>query len=100
MLIFQQTEEFTRWLHALRDSAGKAQILMRIRRAQMGNFGDHKHVGGGVNEMRIDSGPGYRVYYMRRADIVYLLLSGGDKSSQRRDIANAVELAKLLRGEV
>jgi len=100
MLIFQQTEEFRKWLSGLRDPLGKAQILIRIRRAQMGNFGDHKFLGNGISEMRIDCGPGYRIYYMRSGDIVYFLLNGGDKNSQQSDIAKAIELAKLMRGGV
>lgn len=81
-----QTEEFRTWLGALKDFRAKAVIFNRLDRATNGNFGDVKALGGVVSEMRIDFGPGYRIYFSRRAKIVYLLLIGGDKSSQARNI--------------
>jgi putative addiction module killer protein len=92
----RRTQEFDEWLRALRDPLGKARILARLRSASLGNFGDCEAVGDGVSEMRIDVGPGYRVYFTRRAAAVYLLLCGGDKSSQQRDIRKAKELLKQL----
>lgn len=99
MLIFEQTEEFANWLRALRDIKARARISARLRMAQDGNLGDCKAVGEGVSEMRIHFGPGYRVYFTRTGDIVYLLLVGGDKSSQRRDIKQAIEIARALKKE-
>ncbi len=95
---FQRTSEFDAWLKALRDPVGKARIISRIRSAEAGNFGDCEPVGEGVSEMRIHCGPGYRVYYSRTGDVVYLLLCGGDKSTQRRDIKQAKALLKSLEG--
>ncbi len=95
---FQRTSEFDAWLKALRDSVGKARIISRIRSAEAGNFGDCEPVGEGVSEMRIHCGPGYRVYYSRVGDVVYLLLCGGDKSTQKRDIKQAKALLKSLEG--
>ena len=81
---------------SLRDKLGRARIVARIRSAEYGNFGDCEPVGEGVFEMRIHTGPGYRVYFTRRNSITYLLLLGGDKSSQKRDISRAQELARAL----
>jgi putative addiction module killer protein len=78
----------------LRDRAARARITTRIRRLSLGNPGDVKPVGAGVSEMRIDYGPGYRVYFMARGDALVILLCGGDKRSQQRDIARALEVAK------
>lgn len=78
---------------------GKAQIALRLDRAAKGNFGDCEPVGGGVSEMRIHYGPGYRVYFTRRDSVVYLLLLGGDKSTQKRDIKHAIEMANTLSRE-
>ncbi|GAC1460426.1 MAG: type II toxin-antitoxin system RelE/ParE family toxin [Gemmatimonadaceae bacterium] len=94
MNTIQRTAEFDRWLGALRDPKAQARILARIVSAQHGNFGDCKPVGEGVSEMRIDVGAGYRVYFMRRGEAVYLLLSGGDKSTQTRDIRRAKSMAR------
>lgn len=93
-----RTEDFSDWLSALSDDTGKAQILDRLNRASLGNFGDCAPVGEGVSEMRIHHGPGYRVYFMRRGLVVYVLLCGGSKSSQKRDIAKAKRMAKELKG--
>lgn len=94
MIGFVRTPEFDRWLKALRDPIGKARIASRIRSAEQGNFGDCEPVGDGVWEMRIHCGPGYRVYYSRRGKVVYLLLCGGSKSTQNRDIKQAKALLK------
>lgn len=92
MTTFIRTPEFDAWLKALRDPIGKARIVSRIRSAEQGNFGDCESVGEGVSEMRIHCGPGYRVYYSRKGEVIYLLLCGGDKSSQSRDIRQAKAL--------
>lgn len=96
MNTFLRTEEFDAWLSALKDKVGRARIALRIRSAEHGNFGDCEPVGEGVSEMRVHAGPGYRVYYTRRGKVVYLLLLGGDKSSQKRDIKRAIEMARAL----
>lgn len=93
---FQRSDEFDAWLVALKDRVGRARIVHRIRSAEHGNFGDCEPVGEGVSEMRIHFGPGYRVYFTRRNEVVYLLLLGGDKSSQKRDIKRAIEMARAL----
>jgi putative addiction module killer protein len=82
---------FTDWLHALRDREARARIRTRLARLELGNFGDSKPVGGGVLELRIDYGPGYRAYLARRGNALLLLLCGGDKRTQRRDIDRARE---------
>jgi len=86
MNTFERSEEFNAWLVALKDKVGRARIIHRIRSAEHGNFGDCGPVGEGVSEMRVHFGPGYRAYFTWRANVVYLLLLGGDKSSQKRDI--------------
>jgi putative addiction module killer protein len=96
MITFQKSEEFDVWLLGLKDHVGKAQIALRLDRAAQGNFGDCEPVGNGVSEMRIHFGPGYRVYFTRRGAVLYLLLMGGDKASQKRDIKRAIEMARLL----
>src|SRR5260370_41738204 len=90
----RQAEVFTVWLVGLRDRQARARILARIRRLSLGNPGDVKPVGGGVSEMRIDYGPGYRLYFVRRGETVVVLLCGGDKRKQDRDTARALELAR------
>ena len=96
MNTFERTEEFNDWLADLKDKVGRARIVLRIRSAEHGNFGDCEPVGEGVFEMRVHFGPGYRAYYTRRAQVVYLLLLGGDKSTQKRDIKRAIEMARAL----
>ena len=93
---FLRTLQFDAWLKELRDSVGKARIIARIRSAEHGNFGDCASVGDGVYEMRIHCGAGYRVYYARREKVVYLLLCGGNKSTQKRDIQQAKSLLQGL----
>ena len=97
MNTIQRTAEFDRWLGALRDGKAKARVLARIASAQHGNFGDCKAIREGVSEMRIDVGPGYRLYFVRRAETVYLLLAGGDKSTQLRDIRRAMKMVRELK---
>ncbi len=99
MITFLRTDEFDNWLSALKDRKGRARIVKRIRSAEHGNFGDCEPVGEGVSEMRIHFGPGYRVYFTRRGEVVYLLLLGGDKSSQKRDIRRAIQMARTLTEE-
>jgi len=96
MNTFLRSEEFDTWLSALKDKLGRARIIHRIRSAEHGNFGDCEPVGEGVSEMRIHFGPGYRVYYTRCGEVIYLLLLGGDKSSQKRDIKRALSMARTL----
>ncbi len=90
------TEVFGRWLVRLRDPRAKAAIVSRIERIEDGNFGDSKAVGGGVSELRINTGKGYRVYFTIRRRTVVVLLCGGDKSSQQRDVQRAHQLAGQL----
>ena len=94
-----RTDTFDVWLAKLKDARGKARIIERIRSAERGNFGDSESIGHGVSEMRIHFGPGYRVYFTRIGDVVYVLLCGGTKRNQQRDIAKAQEMARLLREE-
>ena len=96
MNIFQSTVEFDDWLTRLKDRVGKARILHRIDAATLGNFGECEPVGEGVSEMKIHVGPGYRVYYTRIGSVVYVLLAGGDKSSQKKDIKRAIQLAREI----
>jgi putative addiction module killer protein len=92
----RETDVFGAWFAGLRDREARARITVRIRRLSLGNPGDVKPVGSGVSEMRIDYGPGYRVYFVRRGNTVVVLLCGGDKGSQDRDITRALELAQEI----
>lgn len=94
---FEISPQFKRWFSGLNDVRAKAKILARLKSAEFENFGDCSPIGKGVSEMRIHYGPGYRVYFMRKGEVVYLLLCGGDKSSQNRDIRNALELSRTIR---
>lgn len=96
MIEVRQTETYSEWFSGLRDRQAKARIDIRIRRLSLGNPGDAKPVGEGITELRIDHGPGYRVYYMQKATVLIVLLAGGDKSSQERDIRVAKDLARDL----
>ncbi len=96
MLEIRETEEFANWLEGLRDRVGKAKVLVRIQRLARGNPGDVKPVGNGISELRINHGPGYRIYYIRRGTALIILLCGGDKGSQEKDIAKARKLAGEL----
>ncbi len=99
MLEVRKTDTFENWLTGLRDQRGKAKIVARIDRLALGNPGDVAPVGEGVSELRIHFGPGYRVYFVRREKTVVVLLCGGDKGSQERDIAQAKSLAAELEDE-
>ena len=96
MIEVRQTREFAQWFARLRDQVAKGRIAIRIRRLSLGNAGDVKPVGEGVSELRIDYGPGYRVYFVQRGAELVLLLCGGDKRHQSRDIALAKALAKSV----
>lgn len=89
-----KTDVYEEWFEALKDRTGKAKIETRIRRLILGNPGHGEPVGEGISELKIDVGPGYRVYYMRRGPIIVVLLCGGDKDSQKKDIARAKAIAK------
>lgn len=96
MVEVRQTRQFIEWFKGLRDTRARARITVRIDRLTLGNPGDVKAVGAGVSEIRITYGPGYRLYYVQKGDELVILLCGGDKGSQRRDIAAAKALAKEL----
>jgi putative addiction module killer protein len=98
-LSFLTTTEFDDWLTNLNDLKAKARIVSRLNAAELGNFGDTRTVGERVSEMRIHLGPGYRLYYSRQGEVVYLLLCGGDKSSQWRDIKQAKQILNVLERE-
>jgi len=95
MIEVRKTEIFERWFTGLRDRSAVARIKSRIDRLQLGLLGDVRFVGEGVSEMRIDYGPGYRVYFVQRGTKVVILLAGGDKRTQSRDIEKAIELARM-----
>ena len=92
----RETEAYARWFGRLRDREARARIDIRIRRRSLGNPGDVRPVGRGLSELRVDYGPGYRVYFSRRGEAAIVLLAGGDKDSQGRDIRRALELARGL----
>lgn len=94
MIEIRETETFSSWLRALRDAQARARIAARVRRLAFGNPGDVRPVGEGVSELRIHYGPGYRVYYIQPGSVLIILLCGGDKSTQDRDIEAAKRLAK------
>jgi putative addiction module killer protein len=94
---FVETRMFSDWFTCLRDTQAKARINARLRRAELGNFGDCEPVGEGVSEMRIHYGPGYRVYFLQHAYEIFILLGGGDKSTQSRDAKTALVLARKLK---
>ncbi|MCY3793463.1 MAG: type II toxin-antitoxin system RelE/ParE family toxin [Gammaproteobacteria bacterium] len=96
MLEVRRTEIYAKWLDGLKDVRARARILVRVERLAAGNPGDVKPVGEGVSEMRIDYGPGYRVYFKRRGRTVVVLLAGGDKRTQSTDIETALQLARDL----
>ena len=93
----EKTDDYSRWLDALKDQAGRARVLMRVDRLIHGNPGLHRNLTEGVSELKIDVGPGYRVYYSQRGEKLLLLIAGGDKSSQAKDIARALELNRHYR---
>ena len=99
MFIIQKTEHFEKWFRKLKDVRAKAIILARLKKAELGNLSNYKSVGKKVFEMKIDYGPGYRIYYMHKGDITLLLIAGGTKSSQARDIKKAQKIAAEIGGE-
>ena len=99
MIAIYSTEEFDTWFNNLRDKQTQKRVQIRIDRAEQGNFGDCKPVGEGVSEMRIHYGAGYRIYFVQRGLEMVILLAGGDKSKQQKDIQMALKLARELAGE-
>ncbi len=98
MYTIKTTPEFDKWLSGIRDGMTKRRLAARLRKAQLGNLGDVKPVGGEVFEMREHFGPGWRMYYAKRGEVVVLMLGGGDKSTQAADISRAVKMAATLEG--
>ena len=96
MIEVRQTEAFAGWFDSLHDRKARARIDARIRRLSLGNPGDVKPIGGGVSELRVDCGPGYRIYFVQRGPALMILLAGGEKRTQERDIKKARELARAL----
>lgn len=96
MIEIRQTENYAQWFASLRDRQARARIDVRIRRLSLGNLGDVKPVGGGVSELRIDYGPGYRIYFTQRGQQLIILLVGGDKRTQTQDIQTAIALVRTL----
>jgi putative addiction module killer protein len=94
MIEVRQTEAYAKWFESLRDSQASMRILARVRRLAEGNPGSQRALKGGVCEMKIDHGPGYRVYYTQRGNVLVILLCGGDKRTQQADIKTAMRLAK------
>lgn len=99
MIEIKQTDVFRTWMGKLRDLRANTVIVKRLERVSLGNFGDHKKIDSKVSELRIDYGPGYRIYYTQRGKEIVLLLIGGDKSSQKSDIQKAKNLAAEIGGE-
>lgn len=100
MLSIRTTVEFDKWFARLRDRKAKTRVQVRIDRLETGHFGDVKPIGEGVSELRISYGPGYRVYLVQKGQVLVVLLCGGDKSSQSRDIQQAKQLADEIKGEL
>ena len=100
MFTVRQTEEFQAWLDALRDFRAQVRIAARLRLAEAGNLGNWKPVAGEMSEMRVDVGPGYRLYFTRRGGILIVMLAGGNKSSQTRDIKRAQRILKELESQL
>lgn len=96
MIEVRLTTTFILWMETLKDRRARDRVLARLRRFELGNFGDIKPVGNGVSEARIDYGPGYRLYFVRQGDVVVVMLCGGDKGSQKRDISAAKAMTKEL----
>ena len=93
----EETEAYREWINALKDRVGRARVQVRVDRLVHGNPGKHRDLTDGVSELKIDVGPGYRVYYTRRGSRLLLLLAGGDKSTQQKDIEMAISLVKNFR---
>lgn len=100
MIEIRETDTFKKWFSSLKDKKVKARIDVRIRRVSLGNFGDVEPVGKGVSELKIDYGAGYRVYFVKRGNTIVILLCGGDKSTQSKDIQKAHDLAQKLKEEL
>ncbi|MDE2669974.1 MAG: type II toxin-antitoxin system RelE/ParE family toxin [Chloroflexota bacterium] len=98
MIEIRRTEVFDRWLARIRDRRVRTLIADRLTRVEEGNYGDVRPVGEGVSELRIHYGPGYRVYFVQQGTSLVILLAGGDKSTQQRDIRRAVEMAREFQG--
>jgi putative addiction module killer protein len=96
MFDLKTTAEFDEWLASLKDRVGKAKIISRLQRLELGNAGDRSSVGDGISELRVHSGPGYRVYYKQTGKTIIVILCGGDKSTQDKDIKRAKEVAAEL----
>ena len=96
VLEIRQSDTYAKWFRRLRDRQARARIILRIRRLSLGNPGDVRPVGEGVSELRVDYGPGYRIYFVQHGQTVVVLLAGGDKRTQDRDIKTALELAREL----
>ena len=96
MFIIEKTNHFDKWFKKLKDVRAKAKIAVLFKKIEIGNLGDHKSIGDGLSEFRIAYGPGYRIYYRKKGNIIILLLNGGDKNSQERDIARAKEIWKEI----
>ena len=99
MYTVYQTEEFVAWLDGLRDRRAQIRIAARLRQAEAGNLGDWQPIEGGISEMRVDVGAGYRLYFIRRGRFVIVLMNAGDKASQKRDIRHALQLAARIGDE-
>jgi putative addiction module killer protein len=97
MFTISKTQAFDKWFDGLKDTKGRFRVQARIDRAELGNFGDCEPVGEGVSEMRIHFGPGYRVYFAQRGGVIVLLLVGGDKSTQAKDIKAAIKLNREIK---
>ena len=95
-MTIRETEVYAKWFSRLRDAVAKARILVRLRRVSLGNFGEYRELGDGVCELKFRFGPGYRIYYTIKNGELVILLAGGDKSTQTRDIAKAKQLASNL----
>jgi putative addiction module killer protein len=99
MYLVRQTEEFIKWLDELKDKRAQVRIAARLRQVESGNLGDRQPIEADVSELRVDFGPGYRLYFVRRGRIVIVLLNAGDKSTQKRDLRRALKLAEQLGDE-
>ena len=100
MFVLRLTAEFDSWLDGLQDKKAQVRIAARLRQVEAGNLGDWKSVGSAVSEMRVNFGPGYRLYFTRRGSVLIVMLAGGDKSSQTKDIKRAQQILKELESEL
>lgn len=100
MFIVRQTEEFVAWLDDLKDKRAQVRIAARLRQVEAGNLGDWQPVEGEVSELRVHYGPGYRLYFTRRGNVIVVVLSAGDKSTQKRDIRRALKMASEIGDDV